>query len=68
MVEFILYDDSNIVLANSIVEARRSTTSGKYISLQESSRIIDILIFNCISDFSNKSKELIDLHLGNFVI
>ena len=68
IVEFILYDDSNMILANSIVEAKRSTTSGKYISIQQSSLIIDDLIHDCILDFANKSKELIKLHLNNFVI
>ena len=68
LVEFILYDDSKFVLANSIVEAKRTTTSGKFISLMESERIIDTLILDCLIDFSKKSEELIKLHMNNFIL
>ena len=68
LVEFILYDDSKFVLANSIVEAKRTTTSGKFISLLESERIIDTLILDCLNDFSKKSEELIQIHLNNFIL
>ena len=48
LVEFILYDNNNSILSQcTIVEANRSTTSGKYISIQESEKIIDYLIFQC---------------------
>ena len=68
LVEFILYDDSKFVLANSIVEAKRTTTSGKFISLMESERIIDTLILDCLIDFSKKSEELIQIHMNNFLL
>ena len=68
LVEFILYADSNLILANSLVEAKRTTTSSKFISLMESERIIDILIFDCIKDFAAKSEELIKLHLNSFIL
>ena len=68
LVEFILFDDSKFVLANSIVEAKRTTTSGKFISLMESERIIDNLILDCLIDFSKKSEELIQIHMNSFVL
>tara|TARA_B110000116_G_scaffold84920_1_gene73978 strand:+ start:50 stop:622 length:573 start_codon:yes stop_codon:yes gene_type:complete len=68
LVEFILYDNNNSILASVIVEANRSTTSGKYISIQESEKIIDYLIFNSLRDFSNKAQELIKIHLKNFIL
>ena len=68
LVEFILYDDSALVLANSVVEAKRTTTSGKFISLMESERIIDSLILDCLIDFSKKSEELILIHMSSFIL
>ena len=68
LVEFILYDDSNSILANSIVEAKRTTTSSKYISIYENERIIDNLIFDCLFDFSNKAEELIKEHMSDFIL
>jgi len=68
LVEFILYDNNNYILASIIVEANRNTTSGKYISIQESEKIIDYLIFNSLRDFSNKAQELIKIHLKNFIL
>ncbi len=68
LVEFVLYDDSNYILASSIVEAKSSTTSGKYISLHESERIIDTLIFNCIEDFTIKANDLINIHMKNYIL
>ena len=68
LAEFILYDDSKFVLANSIVEAKRTTTSGKFISLMESKKIIDTLILDCLTDFSKKSEELIQIHMKSFIL
>jgi len=68
IVEFILYDDYDTVLSSSIVETSRTTTSGKYISINETEKIIDNLIFDCLTDFSMKAKETIYLHMKNFII
>ena len=35
MLEFLLLDDNDLILATTIVESKRSTTSGKFISLNE---------------------------------
>ena len=68
LVEFIVYDNSNFKLASTIVEANRTTTSGKYISLIETERIIDDMIYKCLKDFSNKAKELIKDHMNQYIL
>ena len=68
LVEFVIYDDSNFKLASTIVEANRTTTSGKYISLIETERIIDDMIYKCLKDFSNKAKELIEDHMNQYIL
>mgnify|MGYP001180064952 CR=1 FL=1 len=68
LVEFILYDDSNSMIGNSIVEAKSTTTSSRYISLHESEKIIDTLIINCLSDFSKKAQELINIHMKKYIL
>ena len=68
IVDYVLYDDNNLVLAKAKVESFRSTTSGKFISLLQSETIIDSLILNCLSDFSVKSQELINKHMFNYVL
>ena len=68
LVEFILYDDNNIILANSIVESKRSTTSSKNISLNDLDLIINNLIYKCLMDFTNKAEELILKHFEDYIL
>ena len=68
LVEFVIYDDSNYKLASAIVEANRTTTSGKYISLIEVERIIDDIIYKCLKDFANKSNDLIKDHMNQYIL
>ena len=68
LVEFVIYDDSNFKLASTIVEANRTTTSGKYISLIETESIINDMIYKCLKDFSNKAKELIKDHMNQYIL
>jgi len=68
MAEFVLYDDSSFILSSVIVESQRTTTSGKYISLDQIENIIDLLILDCLRDFTNKSDELINTHMSQFII
>ena len=67
-VEFILYNDTNSILASTIVEVNRTKSTGKYISIQEKENIIDYLIFQCLKDFSTKSEEFLKIHLKNYII
>jgi len=68
LLEFFIYDDSKFKLVSTIVEAKRTTTSGKYISLLENEKIIDNLIYNCLIDFSKKADELIKIHMQSFIL
>ena len=68
LVEFLLYDKNNFLLASSLVETKTTTTSKKYISLQEKEKIIDQLTFNCLTDFSKKAEELIKIHFKYFIL
>ena len=50
------------------MESFRSTTSGKFISLQEDEKIIDDLILLSLRDFSNESEKLIKQYMKDFVL
>ena len=42
LVEYNLYDNSNNLIASTLVEAKRSTTSGVYISIIERENIVKL--------------------------
>tara|TARA_Y100001970_G_C14167567_1_gene822228 strand:+ start:1048 stop:1617 length:570 start_codon:yes stop_codon:yes gene_type:complete len=68
LVEYILYDDSGFILANTNVESFRSTTSQKYISLNESELIINELIYNSLIDFTKESKSMINFYMEEYLL
>ena len=68
MLEFVLYDDNDLILATTIVEAKHSTTSGKFISLNEKEKIINTLILDTLIDVSLKSKELLKEYMFEFML
>ena len=68
LVQYILFDDSDFILAKTIVEANRTTTTGKHISINESNLIIDNLILESLRDFSSKSDELMHIYMRNFIL
>jgi len=68
LVEYILYDDSKAILSAITVETQRSITSGKFISLMESDRIIDSLILNALTDFAKKTEELVKIHMSGYIL
>ena len=68
LAEYILYDDSNAILSSTTVETKRSITSGKFISLMESDRIIDNLILDALTDFAKKTEELIKIHMSGYIL
>ena len=68
LAEYILYDDSNAILSSTTVETKRSITSGKFISLMESDRIIDCLILDALTDFAKKTEELIKIHMSGYIL
>ena len=67
MVEYELYDDSNYLLANSTVEVSRSTTSQKYISLNQLDLIINDLLVKSLRDFVNETQKILTLYMNEFV-
>ena len=68
MIEFVLIDDNDLILAIVKAESTNSTTSIKYISINEKERIIDELILNSLEDISNKSEELFKKHMNEFML
>ena len=67
LLEFELYDNSNYILSNISVESSRSTTSNKYISLNELENIVDLLIFNAIQDLSSETKYLLNKYMSEYL-
>ncbi len=67
LVEYYLYDDSDFLLANTTVEISRSTTSQKYISLNDKELIINDLLYKSLKDFINESQSMIKTYMGSFV-
>ena len=66
--EYILYDNTGTVLATTKVYSKRSTTSSKFISLNEKERIIDSIILDALIDLSSKSEELLKLHMFQYIL
>ena len=68
LVEYNLYDDTNYLIASTIVESFRSTTSGRFISIIETEQIIDNIILDSLRDISNESKKLINQYMANYIL
>ena len=68
LVEYNLYDDSKNLIASTLVETSRSTTSGIYISIEEKENIIDDLIYQSLVDFSNQTNELILKFMKDYIL
>ena len=66
LVEYELYDDSGYLLANTTVESSRSTTSHKFISLNETELIINDVITKTLLDFTNESKSMFQLYMQEY--
>tara|TARA_Y100000588_G_C14240238_1_gene919011 strand:- start:907 stop:1494 length:588 start_codon:yes stop_codon:yes gene_type:complete len=65
---YVLYDDNNQVLATAKSNVFRSTTSSKFISLNERNKILDNLTFNSLKDLSNKSSEVLKKHMSEYIL
>ena len=65
---FILYNDSSQILATTKTEVLHSTTSSKFISLNERDRILDNLTKDALKELSNKSVELLKLHMSAYIL
>ena len=67
LVEYELYDDSGFLEANTTVETSRSTTSQKYISLNEVELIINDLLFKSMKDYINEAKNQLSIYMGDYL-
>ena len=67
LVEYELYDDSDFLIANTLVESKRSTTSQKYISINESELIINELLLNALKDFTKETKLLLSMYIVKII-
>ena len=63
-----MYDNFNNLIASTLVESVRSTTSGMYISIQEKENIVNDLIYQSVNDVSTESKNLIKIYMGEFLL
>jgi len=68
LIEFNLYDDSRNLVASTLVENSRSTTSGLFISIQERENIINDLVYQGLNDISNESKLLLIKYMDDFIL
>ena len=68
LIEFNLYDDSNNLVASTLVETARSTTSGVYISLQGTEMIIDDLVYLGLLDLSFETHKLLKEYMNDFIL
>ena len=67
LVEYELYDNSGFLIANTIVETSRSTTSQKYISLNETEIIINDLLVSAMRDYINETKNQLSIYMKDYL-
>jgi len=67
LVEYELYDSSGFLIANTIVETSRSTTSQKFISLNETEIIINNLLISAMRDYVNETKNQLSIYMGDYL-
>ncbi len=67
LVEYELYDSSNFIIANTTVETSRSTTSQKYISLNETEIIINDLLLSAMKDYINEMKNQLSIYMADYL-
>ena len=67
LVEYELYDSSGFLIANTTVETSRSTTSQKYISLNETEIIINDLLILAMRDYINETKNQLLIYMGDYL-
>ena len=68
LIEFNLYDHLNFIIASTIVESFHTTTSGRFVSISETEKIIDDLILESLRDITKESKKLINLYMSDYIL
>ena len=67
LVEYELYDNSGFLIANTTVETLRSTTSQKYVSLNEIEIIINDLLILAMKDYINETKNQLTVYMDDYL-
>ena len=67
LVEYELYDDIGILEAITTIETSRSTTTQKYVSLNEVEIIINDLLITAMKDYINETKNQLSIYMGNYL-
>ena len=57
----------SFLIANTTVETLRSTTSQKYVSLNEIEIIINDLLFTAMKDYINETKNQLSIYMGDYL-
>ena len=68
LIEFNIFNDSGDLIATTLVETSRSTTSGLYISIHEKENIINDLIYQSLNDLSSESNILLKKYMSAFIL
>ena len=68
LIEFNLLDDSRNLIATTLVETSRSTTSGLYISINEKENIINDLIYQSLKDLTLESNILLKQYMSDYIL
>ena len=63
-----LYDDTDVLIANTEVKVTRSTTSADLISLNERDKILDELVYKSLMDLGQKSDELLKIYMKGYIL
>ena len=63
-----LYDDTDVLIANTEVKVTRSTTSADLISLNERDKILDELVYKSLMDLGKKSDELLKMYMKGYIL
>jgi len=68
LVEYNLLTNSDYIIATTIVESKRTTTSGRYISILEKEKIIDKLIWESLENISIQSSKLLKQYMADYIL
>ena len=68
LIEFNLLDDSRNLIATTLVETSRSTTSGMYISINEKENIINDLIYQSLEDLTSETETLLKKYMDEYIL
>ena len=68
LLEFELFDNTDFLIANTLVKSIRTTTSSKFISLNELEYITDELTLFALKDLSRESKLQLSNYMNEYLL